>query len=243
MAAFFNKQTNGKIVFKLTTAPSTIVSKWDNGGIPAYTTGVFTSNVANTDNLIGLFFDYETTGSLVSASKISADGTITFDISNVLNDMGGNTLATLDSIYYGMIGGIDYIGFATKGIKVESITLSYEGETAGEVETVIIVEDENKDGEIEAEIPVEAEDEDDEEEVVVPDEDDEEVEPVEEVVITDDETDDATIIDESTVEEEPIIEEIVEDIDSENPHTGVSLIVIPTLVIGIGALALSRKRK
>lgn len=84
VAAFFNKQTNGKIAFKLTTAPSTIVSDWNNGGIPAYSTGVFASNVANTDNLIGLFFNYETTGSLVSASKIGADGTITFDISNVL---------------------------------------------------------------------------------------------------------------------------------------------------------------
>lgn len=244
VAAFFNKQNNGKITFKLTTAPSTIVSDWNNGGIPAYSTDVFASNVTNTDNLIGLFFNYETTGSLVSASKIGADGTITFDISNVLNDMGGNTLATLKSVYYGMIGGINYTGFTTKGIKVESVILSYDGEATDEVETVIIVEDENKDGEIEAEIPVEAEDEDDEEEVVVPDEDDEEVEPVEEVVITDDETDDATIIDERTVvEEEPIIEEIVEDIDSENPHTGVALVVMPTLILGIGALALSRKRK
>lgn len=155
--------------------------------------------------------------------------------------MGGNTLATLKSVYYGMIGGINYTGFTTKGIKVESVTLSYEGEAAEEVETVIIVEDENKDGEIEAEIPVEAEDEDDEEEVVVSDEDDEEVEPVEEVVITDDETDDATIIDERTVISEE--ETLVEIDDAENPHTGVSLIIIPTLVIGIGALALSRKRK
>lgn len=242
VAAFFNKQTNGKITFKLTTAPSTIVSDWNNGGIPAYSNGIFASSV-NADNLIGLFFNYENTGSLVSASKINADGTITFDISNVLTDIGGNTLSTLKSVYYGMIGGINYTGFTTKGIKVESVILSYDGETTDEVETVIIVEDESKDGEIGVETPVEAEDEDDEEEVVVPDEDDEEVEPVEEVVITDDETDDATIIDERTVEEEPIIEEIVEDIDSENPHTGVALVVMPTLILGIGALALSRKRK
>lgn len=232
VAAFFNKQNNGKITFKLTTAPSTIISNWNNGGIPAYSNGVFASSV-NADNLIGLFFNYENTGSLVSASKINADGTITFDISNVLTDMGGRTLATLKSVYYGFAGGINY--------KVESIVLSYESDTEEKAETVIIVEDENENKNDEPEIPIETEDENDEEEIVV---DDEYVEPVEEIIISDEETDDAEpfIVDERTVIQEEK-ETLVEIDDTENPHTGVSLIVIPTLVIGIGALALSRKRK
>lgn len=241
VAAFFNKQTNGKITFKLTTAPSTIVSDWNNGGIPAYSTGVFTSNVANTDNLIGLFFNYETTGSLVSASKISADGTIAFDISNVLNDMGGNTLATLKSVYYGLAGGINYSVPPVKGIKVESVVLSYESDTEDTAETIIAVEDEDEDDE--SEIPIEAADEDDEEEIIV---DDEDIEPAEEIIISDEEPDDAEpfIVDERTIiPEEEEKETLVESDNAENPHTGVSLIVLPTLVIGIGALALSRKRK
>lgn len=229
VAAFFNKKDNGKITFKITTAPSIIIADWNNGGVPVYTTGIFNPTTAiNTDNLIGLFFNYETTGSLVSASKINGDGTITFDITNVLNDMGGNTLATLRSIYYGLIGGINYSGYPVRGIKVESVILSCDDKVEEEVEAVIPVVDDNESDE---------EIEEDEEEIVVIDEDEDEEEPTVEIV-TDDETDeeDATIVDERTVVE------AVDDVDDENPRTGVALVIVPAFVAGVAVL-LSRKRK
>lgn len=224
VAAFFNKQTNGKVTFVVTTAPATVVLEWYKGGIPSYYTGIFapTTPIA-TDNLIGLFFDYESTGSLIASSKLEADGTITFDISQVLTDMGGNTLATLKSIYYGLIGGINYDGIPFKGIKVEQVILSYEDEDGEEVETTI---------------PVITDD----------DEIEDEIDPDVDIIVIPEETTVATTTEADIVLEEDPAEEVITNAgksvegEDENPRTGVALAIIPSLIAGV-AIFTTKKRK
>ena len=224
VAAFFNKQTNGKITFKVTTAPATVVSTWNNGGIPAYYTGIFapTTPIA-TNNLVALFFDYESTGSLIASSKLDADGTITFDISQVLTDMGGNTLASLRSIYYGLVGGINYDDIPAKGIKVEQVILSYEDEDGEEVETTI---------------PVITDD----------DEIEDEIDPDVDIIVIPEETTVATTTEADIVLEEDPVEEVITNAgksvegEDENPRTGVALAIIPSLIAGV-AIFTTKKRK
>lgn len=235
VATFFNKQLNGKITFKVTTAPTTVATAWNNGGIPAYTTGVLapTTTIVS-DNIIGLFFNYETTGSLVALSKIAEDGTITFDISEILGDVGGNTLATFRSIYYGLIGGINYTNYPTKGIKIEQVTLSYEDENGEEIETTIptITDDDEDEIDPDVDIIVDEPVETVTEEPVTNAPETEPAETVEDVIVVlDDDTTEEVIINTGDVASE-----------DENPHTGVALALIPMLAAG-AAVIVSKKRK
>lgn len=234
VAAFFNKQTNGKIIFRLKSASPAINSNWSRGGIQDYTSGALYSS--GTNSLFGLFFNYESTGSLVSASTISGDGTITFDISNVLSDIGGYTSSTLRSIYYGFDGGADY----AQGIKIESVILSCDvSSPVDETKEQIIVATEETSQQNDTEnavVEVVPDEEEDEEEVEPEDPDD---------IITDDEQNEPPIEDDTEIIEEPD-EEIIDYASADdvglNPHTGVSLVLAPVCALGISIL-LSKKRR
>ena len=226
---FFNHKTNGTITFRVTTAPSVTGTIWYNNGIPSTQTGLITG--ANYNNIMGLFFNYDSTGSLVATSQIAADGTITFDISNVLDDIGGNT-ATLRNIYYGLIGGIGYTTEQIKGVKIDQVVLSYKDEepaviepvvTTAETTTVITAEEEPE----EEEIPIDEEDEDD---VIIVDEDD------------DDADEDATIIDEDV---DNSGETVIDEDEDANPRTGITLAILPMIMAGsvCGAALFVKKRK
>ena len=233
VANFFNKQTNGTITFHVTTNPAKRGLTWTDGGVPSSQLGIISGNYTNTNNLIGLFFNYDTTGSLVSASHVDENGNIVFDISQVLNDIGGNSLSTIHSIYYGLIGGLTYTEQLVKGLKIDQVTLSYS--TDNEViEEVVIGPTTTTDITTEPEIE-EVIDEEEETEETVPepiDIDEEEVE-----IVTEE-----TTIEPEVVEEEVEIISTTTDTNDENPHTGVALAVIPALATG-AALVIFKKRK
>jgi hypothetical protein len=232
VASFFNKKTNGKIIFKVTTAPTTIATTWNNGGVPISSTGIFTAPTTTiNDNIIGLFFNYESTGSLVALSKIESDGTITFDISKVLDDVSGNTLSTFRSIYYGLIGGIGYTNYPVKGIKIEQVILSYEEDE--EVDTTIIVDDPVVETEVEVVIEPEKE--------VTTETTTEAITTVEEVEVEIELSDDTVVVSDTTTEVITNAGNVVVEEDS-NPHTGAALVVVPTIVAGAIVLV-SKKRK
>lgn len=229
---FFNKKDNGTITFHVTTAPATYSQLWSAGGITSTQTGLL-NNYSNSNGvLIGLFFNYDKTGSLVSTATIDEDGNIVFDISDVLNDIGSNSIATIHSIYYGLVGGYTYTNELAKGLKIDRVTLSYSEEDEEMVDECEIVED------VEEEVIVD-----------VSDEDSEEVEEEEEVIIEDE--DEVEIV--PDVEIEPVVEEpetevelIASDADAvdedTNPGTGVAMLVIPAAISAIAVFAM-RKRK
>ena len=123
VSTFFNKQTNGKIIFKITNAPAVISTQWVEGGIPSTQVGLYVPNVNNI--VMGLFFNYDTTGSLMTPGVLTSDGYITFDITDVLNAIGGNTVASIHSIFYGLVGGLAYNDQPSHGFKIDEVTLSY----------------------------------------------------------------------------------------------------------------------
>lgn len=226
---FFNKQDNGKITFHVTTAPASYSQLWTAGGIASTQTGLF-NDFRNDGILIGLFFDYDKTGSLVSTATIDEDGNIVFDISDVLNDIGNNSLATIHSIYYGLVGGLTYTNEPIKGLKIDRVTLSYSEEDEEMVDECEIVED------VEEEVVVDVSDEDSEE--------------VEEEIIIEDEVEIVPDVEIEPVVEEPETEiEIVTDANAvtvadedTNPGTGVTMLIIPAVISAIAVLTM-RKRK
>lgn len=223
VAAFFNKKTNGTITFKVTTSEPTFTASWA-GGVPVTQVGIFKPEMQALNCPIGLFFNYEKTGSLVSTSYLTEDGTITFDISDILEDIGTNSLATINSVYYGLVGGLNYPNELIKGLKIEKVTLSY----VDEVETPDTENknvDENEDNDIDEDDTV-VEEIDEEEDFIdldgdSVDEDDAEIED------TDNDETDVQIEDENEVP---------------NPRTGVGLAIGSATIFGLVAL-LSKKRK
>lgn len=219
VADFFNKQTNGTITFKFTTpAQSTSGSNWEIGGIPSTQTGLKGVLAGASSNDFALFFNYDKTGSLQAPATLDVNaGEVTFDISDILDSLGGQTMGVLDDIYYGLNKGIDY-GDAGKGLYVESVTLAYD-----------------EDGDVDADIEEEDDDVEAEDDVDVEEDDDVEIE--DDVEIDDDTTeedDDA----EGDAEGDVIVE--TED-DDANPGTGVALAVVPALVAA-AAVVVSKKR-
>lgn len=225
VSEFFNRKTNGKITFKITTEPALISTTWNSGGIPAYYNGVLAQKTTIPNDIIALFFSYESTGSLVVTSKIDDGGYVTFDISDILKMVDGNTIASFKSIYYALIGGTVYDGYLCKGLKIEKVILSYEDET-------------------DITIPIEIHDEPDTDIDII----DEPVEEITKAPVPD------TVITEPVIEEvsEPVIS-ISEDttqvavindiIVDENPHTGAGLAVIPTIISGVVLISVRRRRK
>lgn len=207
---FFNQKLNGKIVFNLTTAPAVLSTVWAEGGIPSTQTGFYTAEKIEND-VIGLFFNYDSTGSLLARGTITEDKII-FDISDILKTLSGNTVSTIRTIYYGLIGGINYTGLG-RGYKIESVTMSYEEE--GQVVQATIDTTVTTEPEIVIDITPETD--------------------VPEATIIPDTT---TITTTEEAKEEPVK---TTDND-ENPRTGVTLAVFPSLIAAsIGML--SRKRK
>ena len=224
---FFNKKDSGTITFHITTAPASYSQIWSNGGVASTQTGLL-NDFRRDSVLIGLFFNYDKTGSLVSTSTIDENGNIVFNIDDILNDVGGNSLATINSIYYGMVGGLTYTNEPFKGIKVDKVTLSYEEEEeeivvepvcVDEVEEEEVVEDIEEVEQEEIEEPVEL----DEEEIEIEIEPEEVSEEPEIEIVTD--ANSVTVADEDT-----------------NPGTGVALAVVPAIVAA-AVIVVSKKRK
>lgn len=227
---FFNKQDNGKITFHVTTAPASYSQLWTAGGIASTQTGLL-NDFRNDGILIGLFINYDRTGSLVTTSTVDADGNVEFDITDILNDIGSNSLATIHSIYYGLVGGYTYTNELTKGLKIDRVTLSYSEEDEEMVDECVIVED------VEEEVVVDVSDEDSEEEV----EEEEEVIIEDEVEIVPD-VEIEPVVEESEIEVELIASDADAVDEDTNPGTGVTMLVIPAAISAIAVLTL-RKRK
>lgn len=180
VADFFNKQTNGTITFKFTTGTEAGGTAWENGGIPSTQTGIKNFMGDATANDFALFFNYRQTGSLQAIVELDKDaGTVTFDISDILDALGGQTLGVLDNMYYGLQKGIEYKDIGT-GLMVETVTLAYDEDADVEADIEDDAEEDDADVEIEEDDDVEIEEDDDVEEddadtagdVVVEDEDD-----------------------------------------------------------------------
>ena len=126
IADFFNKQLNGTITFNFAAGDTTNGSGWLNGGIPSTEVGIKNSMKNMTNNDIALFVNYgSTTGSLQAATEVKADELkVTFDISEILDALGGQTIGVVQDIYYGMVKGAKYGD--KEGFKVESVTLAYD---------------------------------------------------------------------------------------------------------------------
>jgi hypothetical protein len=241
VADFFNKQNNGKIVFKFTTAATS--DSWKTGGVPATEVGLRNA-LAGTS--MALFFNYDTsTGSLVSLGVVDSDAaTITFDMASVLDDMGGLTKGNLENIFYGLNTGLDYnaaglvwhqtddYAYAYKGYVVDTVTLEYDDAAA----TVDATKDDDA-------AVVVADDDDD---VVVADDDDDDVFADDDVIADDDDDDDddAGIIEDDDDDDTDVNNDVdyVDGDDDANPGTGVGLAVIPAIVAAAAAIV-SKKRK
>lgn len=95
-ADFFNKQTNGTITFKFTTNAGSGSNEWNNGGIPSTQVGIKNFMDGATANDFALFFNYDQTGSLQAVTELDKEaGTVTFDISDILDDLGGQTMGEI----------------------------------------------------------------------------------------------------------------------------------------------------
>lgn len=237
IAGFFNKQTNGTITFKVTTAPAVITGNW-SAGIPVPNNFMNTTIPDIKNNVIGLFFNYETTGNLMTPATINDNGEIVFDITNVLKDVNSNTIALINSVHYGLVGGMVYKEMPTRGIKIEQITLAYTNEDKVVETTIIddttepitepttvetIVENVDTEDEDETTVAIEDSDDDDDDAVIITDD-------------TEDDTD-AEIVDD-TIE---IINDTTPVETDENPNTGISLfLAAPVLCVAVGIA--SRKR-
>lgn len=247
VADFFNRQLNGKIELVFDSyAPAGTVSSWKNGGVPSTEVGLRNFLEAAEVKDFALFINYNSsTGSLQSNATLDeTTGSVIFDISNILQDMGGFTKGNVNDIYYGLGRGVDYanvkgINMNSTGIWVSKIVLSFDPDTAVSGDTA------TKDDEKEAEVkdddkgdvaPVE---DDDKGEVEIEDDDDSTI------VIGDDDEDDATVVvtpdDDATVVVNPGTDKTPAGAD-ENPHTGVALAVVP-MIAAAAAMVISKKRK
>ncbi len=231
IADFFNKQTNGTITFKFTTPTASSGTAWENGGVPSTQVGIKNFLGDATANDFALFFNYEQTGALQAVTSIDANaGTVEFNIDDVLDALGGQTIGVIDNVFYGLVKGATAFKNAAgedtslMGLYVESVTLAYAEDEAADDD---IVEDDADDVV-----------EDDADDVVEDDADDDvEIDDDADDVIEDD-ADDAE--DDADVEGDVVTTPDVDD-DS-NPATGVALAVVPAMIAAAAAVV-SKKRK
>jgi hypothetical protein len=265
-ADFFNKQTNGKITFQF-TAKTKDSTDWKEGGIASTEVGL-KSTLAGTN--IGIFVNYmQSTGSLVSQGVVDSDAlTVTFDISDILDDMGGLTKGNISDIYYGMNKGLDYksddytsihageagdvVDYAPNGIWyisddkhhaigyiVEKVILSYEdGADVEAAEEEVVDEPEDVEEPEDIEEPEEEEEEEPEDFEEEPEEEPEEEEEEPEFVIEPEEEEEENNGDVDIIE--PTNDAKADD--DANPGTGVALAVVPAIVAA-AAVVVSKKRK
>jgi len=223
IADFFNKQTNGTITFTFTAEGAASGGvEWENGGIPSTQTGIKNVMGAMSENDIALFINYKQTGSLQAVTSLDkAAGSVTFDISDILDSLGGQTMGVIDNVYYGLNKGIAYDDGT--GLYVEKITMAYEEDTAEDIEDEETEEVEDEDD------ADDAEEEEEEEEAEIDDEDDA------------DDAEEEEEEDDDDVQGDVVTTPSTED-DDANPATGVALAVVPALVAAAAAVV-SKKRK
>ena len=193
---------------------------------------------------MALFFNYnQSTGSLISIGEVDAEAaSITFDISNILDDMGGLVKGNISDIYYGLNKGLEYksdiYGKAKVGYIVEKVTLEYDDAAA--------VVDANTDDDAAADddAAVVVADDDDDDDVIADDDDD--IAADDDIIEDDDDDDDdaGEIIEDDDDDDDDVNNDVdyVDADDDANPGTGVGLAVIPAIVAG-AALVVSKKRK
>lgn len=240
VADFFNKQTNGTITFKFTTAAAASGTTWNNGGIPSSQVGIKNALGDATANDFAMFFNYDQTGSLQAIASIDADaGEVTFDISDVLDALGGQTIGVIDNIYYGLTKGVYYEDLQTTGLKVETVTLAYDEEDDADIEDEDDTDDVEDDDDDIDDVDDEEDDDDD-----ADDEDDDDDDDDEDVTVDDDDdTDDADDEDDSSDVAGDNNTVVVKPAgDDSNPNTGVALAVVPA-AIAAAAVVVSKKRK
>lgn len=245
-ADYFNKSDNGKIVFKFTPATKA-GDTWLAGGVPSTEVGL-KSALAGTN--FGLFFNYNaSTGQLVSLGQVDSDAlTITFDISDVLDDLDGHTKGVLEDIYYGLNTGIEYLApYWFTGYLVETITFTKElpdenADVNSETETV----DEEDDDDT---TTVDEEEDDDDDDFIADDEDDDDDDDTAAVIDDEDDDDDdtpAVVIsddkDDTNTNNDVVIVTPTKEDDDANPGTGVGLAVLP-VIAAAAAMVVSKKRK
>ena len=227
VADFFTKQTNGTITFKCTTAAAASGTTWSNGGIPSTQVGLKNALGDATANDFALFFNYQSTGSLQAVAAIDADaGEVTFDISDVLDQLGGQTKGVIENVYFGLAKGIKYDDKDVEGLKVETVTLAYDEDSDDDSD----VEDPDDDTDTDEDPDVDEDPSDDTDEDPSIDED------------PDDDDDDANVdnADDDNTDGENTV--IVKPSDDSNPNTGVALAVVPA-AIAAAAVVVSKKRK
>ncbi len=231
VADFFNHKTNGTITFKFTTKAAAD-NGWLNGGVPATQIGI--KNMLSANNF-ALYVNYKSsTGSLEATTSVDkASGTVTFDISEILADLGGQTMGVITDLYYGLNQGIYYgwpyemydgRAFDGTGLLVEEVTLAYEDDAADEDD---VIDEEPVDEEPVDEEPVDEE----------PADEDVDVE-VDEDPADDEDEDEDTDTDGDMVDDEPA----ADDEEDTNPGTGVALAVVPA-IMAAAAVVVSKKRK
>ena len=220
VADFFNKQLNGTITFHFTAGKTAEGDNWLNGGIPSTEVGLRNAVGDLTNNDVALFVNYgSTTGSLQAVTEVKAeDLSVVFDISDILDALNGQTIGTVQDIYYGMAKGVAYDNGV--GFWIDKVVLSYD-EDANDSDIVDGDEDEGDEGDVDVD---DGEDEGDEGDVDVDDGEDE----------GDGEVDGDTDEDLPTDEDEAG--------EDENPGTGVALAVVPALMAA-AAVVVSKKRK
>lgn len=234
VADFFNqKPTEGaKITFKFTTAAAASGTVWANGGIPSTQVGIKNVLGEASKNDFALFFNYDQTGSLSATAELDANaGEVSFDISEILNDLGGQTKGVVDNIWFGLAQGVTYED-GRVGLKVESVTLSYDEEDEADIEEDDdddTDEDDDDDTDIDDEDDDDTADDDEDDDVVIDDDDDDDDDDTD----ADDEAD--TDVGGDTVIVKP-------STDDSNPNTGVALAVVPA-AIAAAAVVVSKKRK
>ncbi|MBQ8613460.1 MAG: hypothetical protein IJ416_04530 [Ruminiclostridium sp.] len=241
VADFFNKQTNGTITFKFTAAAgSSSSANWGNAGIPSTQVGI--KNALNgewTNEDFALFFNYDQTGSLQASAAVDvAAGEVTFDIADVLDDLGGQTKGVIDNVYYGLTKGndvdVDYNGQNdSKGLAIETVTFAYDADAADEDIVEDDADDAEEDDDVVEDDADDADDAEEDDDVAIEDDDDED----DDVAVEDDDDDD-----DASVEGTDDVVTTPSDDDDANPATGVALAVVPALVAAAAAVV-SKKRK
>lgn len=236
VADFFNKQTNGTITFKFTTAAATSGTVWNNGGIPSTQVGLRNALGDATANDFALFFNYQQTGSLEAIAEVNADeGSVTFDISDILDALDGKTIGVVNNMYYGLTKGVKYDDRAMLGLKVESVTLAYEeDEDAG---NDIEEDDDDTDDTDDEDDDDTSDDVDDDDDTDTDDDDDDDDDTG--ITIDDDDDDD----DDDGQDVGGVVVTPADDDEGDgNPNTGVALAVVPAMVAA-AAVVVSKKRK
>lgn len=242
VADFFNGQKNGKITFHFTAkAKDTATSGWAQGGIPSTEVGLrnFLENAKPKD--FALFVNYNTTtGSLQADAVLDPYASeVSFDISAILQSLGGLTIGTVQDLYYALDNGASTNNNVV-GLWVDKVTLSYDENAkadtaaAADDKTAETVKEDPKADEAktddkadEIEIPDDTEEPDDDATVVIEEPDDAQT-------VVDNTADNTVVVNPGTTNTAPAADE--------NPHTGVALAVVPA-ALAAAAMVISKKRK